>query len=36
MGVLPKSMVLAALGGGAIMAYPIFLLKTKDLDFFKP
>ncbi|HEY2581381.1 MAG TPA: HXXEE domain-containing protein [Mucilaginibacter sp.] len=36
LGVLPKSMVLAGLGGAATMAYPIFLLKTKDLDFFKP
>jgi hypothetical protein len=36
LGVTPRSMVLAGLGGALLMAYPIFLLKTKDLDFFKP
>jgi hypothetical protein len=35
LSVMPRSMVLAGLGGAALMAYPIFLLKTKDLDFFK-
>ena len=34
-GVQPRSMVLAGLGGAAVLAFPIFLLKTKDLDFFK-
>jgi len=36
LGVLPKSIVIAALCGAFLMAYPIFLLKTKNLDFFKP
>jgi hypothetical protein len=31
-----KSIVIAALCGAFLMAYPIFLLKTKNLDFFKP
>jgi len=35
LGVFTKSMVLAALGGAILMAYPLFLIKTKDLDFFK-
>jgi hypothetical protein len=33
--VLPKSMLIAAAGGVLLMAWPIFLLKTKNLDFFK-
>jgi hypothetical protein len=36
LGVLPKSIVIASLCGAFLMAYPIFLLKTKNLDFFKP
>jgi hypothetical protein len=36
LGVLTKSIVIAALCGAFLMAYPIFLLKTKNLDFFKP
>ena len=34
--VMSRSLVLAALAGAAVMAYPFFLVKTKDLDFFKP
>jgi hypothetical protein len=33
--VLDKSMLIAAAGGILVMAFPIFLLKTKNLDFFK-
>jgi Protein of unknown function with HXXEE motif len=36
LGVQTKSLVLATLVGALLMAYPIFLLKTKSLDFFKP
>ena len=36
MGVFTKAMVLAGLFGAFLTAYPIFLLKTKNLDFFKP
>jgi hypothetical protein len=36
MGVFPKAMILAGLFGAIVMAYPIFMLKTKKLDFFKP
>jgi hypothetical protein len=35
LGVMPKSLILAGLGGALVMAYPIFLIKTKNLDFFK-
>jgi len=35
MQVLSKSMIIAGICGVAIIAFPIFLLKTKDLDFFK-
>jgi hypothetical protein len=35
LGVMRKSLVLAGLGGAMVTAYPIFLNKTKDLDFFK-
>ena len=34
-GVFTKSLLIAGGGGILIMAYPIFLLKTKNLDFFK-
>jgi hypothetical protein len=36
LGVTLRSLMLAGLGGAMAMAYPIFLIKTKDLDFFKP
>jgi Protein of unknown function with HXXEE motif len=36
LGTLTKSIVIAALCGAFLTAYPIFLLKTKNLDFFKP
>jgi len=36
LGVFTRSIVIAALCGAFLMAYPIFLLKTKNLDFFKP
>jgi hypothetical protein len=36
LGVTGRSMALAALCGALVMAYPIFLLKTKHLGFFKP
>jgi hypothetical protein len=35
LGVQTKSIILALLGGAFVTAYPIFLLKTKNLDFFK-
>ena len=34
--VTTKALILAALCGAFLAAYPIFLLKTKNLDFFKP
>ena len=34
-GVFTKSLLIAGGGGILIMAYPVFMLKTKDLDFFK-
>jgi hypothetical protein len=36
LGVSTKSMILAALCGAFLTAYPFFLIKTKNLDFFKP
>jgi len=36
LGVQAKSIVLAVLCGAFVMAFPIFLLKTKNLNFFKP
>ena len=36
LGVQTKSLLIAAAGGVLLMAFPIFLLKTKHLDFFKP
>jgi hypothetical protein len=36
LGVHAKSILIAALCGALVMAFPIFLLKTKNLDFFKP
>jgi hypothetical protein len=36
LGVHTKSILIAALCGALVMAFPIFLLKTKNLDFFKP
>ena len=36
LGIFTKSIVISALCGAFLMAYPIFLLKTKNLDFFKP
>lgn len=36
LGVITKSIIIAALCGAFLMAYPIFLTKTKNLDFFKP
>jgi len=36
LGVSTKSIVLAALCGAFLVGYPIFLIKTKNLDFFKP
>ena len=35
MHVFTKSLIVAGAGGAIIIAYPIFLLKTKDLSFFK-
>lgn len=35
MGVFTKSLIIAAVGGIFVMAFPIFLLKTKDVDYFK-
>jgi hypothetical protein len=34
-GVFTKSLLIAGAGGIIVMTYPILLLKTKDLDFFK-
>jgi hypothetical protein len=34
--VTTKALILAALCGAFLAAYPFFLLKTKNLDFFKP
>lgn len=34
--VTTKALILAGLCGAFLAAYPIFLLKTKNLDFFKP
>jgi hypothetical protein len=31
-----KSLLIAGVCGVLLMAFPIFLLKTKNLDFFKP
>jgi len=36
LGVTPKSIVLATLCGAFLAAFPFFLYKTKNLDFFKP
>jgi hypothetical protein len=36
LGIFTKSIVIAALCGAFLVAYPIFLIKTKNLDFFKP
>ena len=36
LGVPIKSMLIAGGCGALVMAFPIFLLKTKNLDFFKP
>lgn len=36
LGVLPKSLILAGVCGALLMALPVFMLKTKNLDFFKP
>ena len=35
LGVSVRLLILAGLGGAMVTAYPIFLIKTKDLDFFK-
>ena len=36
LGVTNKSLLMGAVGGVLLMAFPIFMLKTKNLDFFKP
>jgi hypothetical protein len=36
LGVHTKSLLLAGVCGILVMAFPIFLLKTKNMDFFKP
>jgi hypothetical protein len=35
-GIHPKSLLIAGLCGALLMLFPIFLLKTKKQDFFKP
>jgi len=34
--VLPKSMIIAGVSSILLVLFPVFLLKTKNLDFFKP
>lgn len=36
MGVQTKSLIEAAVAGALVMSFPLFLLKTKNLDYFKP
>jgi len=36
LGVQTKSLIEAAVAGALVMAYPLFLIKTRDLDYFKP
>jgi hypothetical protein len=36
LGVHTKSIIIATICGTLAMAFPIFLIKTKNLDFFKP
>ena len=35
-GILPKSMIIAGVSSILLVLFPIFMLKTKNLDFFKP
>jgi uncharacterized protein with HXXEE motif len=35
LGVFTKSLIIAGVGGALVMAFPIFMLKTKNLDYFK-
>jgi hypothetical protein len=36
LGVSTKSLAIAGVCGALVMAFPIFLIKTKNLDYFKP
>jgi len=36
LGVHTKALVISGVCGALVMAFPVFLLKTKNLDFFKP
>ncbi len=36
LGVSTKSLVIAGFCGALVMVFPVFLIKTKDLDYFKP
>ena len=36
MGVHTKSLIVAGVCGALLMAFPVFMVKTKNLDFFKP
>jgi hypothetical protein len=36
LGVNTKSLVIATVCGALVMAFPVFLMKTKNLDYFKP